>query len=457
MRSTSKKAVAFLLICSFLFIAGCEDNIDDGINDNPHQPDDYNVERTVLTLGLFGTLLLYEELVHEVIAFNLENPYYKIELVNYLEEANGDWEAAELRRSVDMITGNAPDIIINSSIRDLNPDFMADLYAFIDSDPELNRTDFFPNVLRAYESPVGTLPFVGNSFSILTMLTMRDTAENIIPLTFNSIIRQVEETDAQHVFGKSVTRENFLFDSIIYSGNNFIDLDLNRAYLDSEEFINLLEITARLPSSWDIQEMFSESNRTVDIFLSEYEKLRNGEQLLYSYTMQQPVSFREYLAFFGDIVAVGIPTNAGGQHAIKTGGITEVGIYAGSQNQDAAWSFLRRLLMFDSVAFNFELPLRIDKFDALIAEMMNPNIVDGEEQPIPAQNFPNTFLYTMTEEEAVQIREIIDTATLHWSYDHDIMRNIYDVSDAFFIGTRTAEDTARIMQNRVQTVLNERG
>ena len=55
------------------------------------------------------------------------------------------------------------------------------------------------------------------------------------------------------------------------------------------------------------------------------------------------------------------------------------------------------------------------------------------------------------------IREIIDTASLRWNYDYTIMMIINEGIDDFFAGLRTAEDTARIMQNRVQTVLNERG
>ena len=412
-------------------------------------------ERTVLTLGLFGSMMLFEDLFQEVMAFNRENPRYQIELINYLDEADGDWEAAELRRSVDMMTGKGPDIILNSSMRDLNPDFMVDLYTFIDSDPELDRTDFFPNALRAHENPAGVLPFVGNSFSIRTMITMRDTAEKIMPLTFDSIIRQLKEPNVSYVFGEMVSRESFLQDSIIFSGNYFIDWDRNHANLDSEEFINLLEIAARLQSEDEIHEQLSESYGTVDQTFLEYERLRSGEQLLLPYHLTRPVRFREYLAFFGDIVAVGMPTGTGGQHAIITSGITEVGIYTGSQNQDAAWDFVRRLLMFDSVV-RFELPLRIDKCDALIAEMMKPNIVGGEEQPIQAQNFPGITLNAMTEEEAAAIREIIDTANLRWHYDFTIMMIIREDSDAFFSGSRTAADAARIMQNRVQTVLNER-
>jgi len=412
-------------------------------------------ERTVLTLGLLGSMLVFEELLQEVMAFNRENPHYQIELINYLDEADGDWDAAELRRSTDMITGNAPDIILYRLFREDNPDLMVDLYTFIDSDPELDRTDFFPNVLRAQESPAGTLPFIGNTFSIRTMITMRDTAEKLTPLTFDSIIRQLEESNVSHVFGEMVTRDMFLSDSLHYSGNYFIDWDNNRANLDSEEFISLLEIAARLPSWEEIHEQFSEDYGSADYIFLEYERLHSGEQLLYPFSLQSLRIFHETRAFFGDIVAVGMPTGTGGQHVINSAH-TSVGIYAGSQNQDAAWSFVRRLLMFNSV-IHLDLPLRIDRYEALVAEMMRPNIVNGEEQPRQAWHFPIPDLYAMTEEEAAMIREIIDTASLRMQYDHTIMDIIREGSDDFFAGSRTAVDTARIMQNRVQTVLNERG
>jgi len=225
--------------------------------------------------------------------------------------------------------------------------------------------------------------------------------------------------------------------------------------LDSEEFINLLEIAARLPSSWEVFERLSESDGTWESSLAEYEQFRNGEQLLRSFHLGSLRDFHETWAFLGDIVAAGRPTRTGGQHAIHKA-LSSVGIYAGSQNQDAAWSFVRSLLTFDS-AIPPELPLRIDRFDVLIAEMMTPRIVNGEEQPIQAWYYPNLDLYAMTEEEAAIIREIIDTAGLRLQYDHTIGAIIFEVSDDFFNGLRTAEDTARILQNRIQTVLNERG
>jgi len=411
-------------------------------------------ERTVLTLGMLGSTLLHEELIQEVMEFNRTNPHYQIEIINYLDEADGDFEAAEMRHSLDMITGNAPDIIIYRPLREDISDFMVDLYTLIDSDPELDRTDFFPNILRVYESPAGTLPFIGNSFSISTMITMRDTADKILPLTFDSVIRQVEETSAQHVFGERLSRESFFFDSLYYSGNYFIDWDNNRAYLDSEDFITLLEIAAHLPGSWDVYEMFLESDGTWESSLAEYEQFRNGEQLLRSFHLGSLRLFRETWAFLGDIVAVGMPTGTGGQHAIYKA-LSSVGIYAGSQNHDAAWSFVRSFLTFDS-AIHPELPLRIDKFDAHITAMMTPRIAGGEEQPIQAWHYPNLNLYAMTEEEAAILREIIDTADLRLQYDHTIGAIIQEVLDDFFNGLRTAEDTARIIQNRVQTVLNER-
>jgi len=413
-------------------------------------------EKTVLTLGLLGSLMVYEELIEEVMAFNRANPHYQIELINYLDEADGDWEAAELRRSLDMITGNAPDIILYRPLRENNPDFMVDLYTLIDSDPELDRTDFFSNVLRMHESPEGTLPFIGNTFSIRTMLTTRDTAEKIKPLTFNSILRQLEETSASHMLGERETRDSFLFDSIIYSGNYFIDWDNNLANLDSEEFVKLLEIAARIPSWEELNEQSSGFyNDGFDYYYRTYERLHSGEQLLYPFTLQGLRVFRETRAFYGDIVAVGMPTGTGGQHAIVLWG-TNIGIYAGSQNQDAAWSFVRRLLMFNSVIHQ-DIPLRIDRYDAMAAEMMKPNIVNGNEQPVSAWHFPIPDLYAMTIEEAAMIREIIDTAGLRMNYDHTIMMIIREGYDDFFAGLRTAEDAARIMQNRVQTVLNERG
>ena len=90
---------------------------------------------------------------------------------------------------------------------------------------------------------------------------------------------------------------------------------------------------------------------------------------------------------------------------------------------------------------------------------MIPNIVDGVEVPIVADLLGiDAFLYAMTPEEAAVEREIIDNVSMIKGEDQEAIWLIFtEVTPPFFHGTQSAADTARILQNRIQRVLDERG
>jgi multiple sugar transport system substrate-binding protein len=246
---------------------------------------------------------------------------------------------------------------------------------------------------------------------------------------------------------------------MLSSYTSFIDHANNRANFDSEEFINILEIAARFPELDD----FPSEDRE-----DEYALLYRGDQLFVRTFLHWPGDFQYYQTMLGDIVAIGYPSPTGGQHIIDIPPVG-IGITAGSSHEEAAWSFIRRFLLPDAdVDTEFWLTLNIESFEARITELMTPDYweetnpeigaVEGEERPIEfgwpglSQRF---YMYAMTEDEADAVRDIVQSASISFQQHWIIMDIILEDSYAFFNGARSAEDTARIIQNRVQTYLNE--
>jgi ABC-type glycerol-3-phosphate transport system substrate-binding protein len=398
-------------------------------------------QKTVLTLGGF---FFDEAIRQEIIAFNTENYNYQIEMQQF---SFSDID----RLRVEMVTtGQGPDIFLDHPAFPVGSAFYEDLYSFIDADPVINRTDFFQSVLNILEAGDGSLPVITQHFYLSTNITMRETAAQIEPLTFTNLLRRLGAPDAPHLFGDQVTREHYLFQLINSSGDTFIDMTSNEARLDNEEFISLLEITYRLP------EYQGEASGTVST-TEEVERVRNGEQLLFPIHLHQPGNFRNYHALFGDIVVVGNPTNTGGQHAI-TMQWERFGINAGSLHKDAAWSFVRRFFLPETEVPPYGIPLRIDKYEELITELMIPNIVDDAEVPERVSWYGHQLeIYAMTEYEAAALREVIDSVSFAWRQDDVIDAVFGEVIPPFLSGSRSAQETARILQNRVQRYLDERG
>ena len=60
-----------------------------------------------------------------------------------------------------------------------------------------------------------------------------------------------------------------------------------------------------------------------------------------------------------------------------------------------------------------------------------------------------------TEEQAQQLEELIASVERTYSYDKNIMDLVMEESAGFFAGTKTAEQTASLIQDRVSIYVNE--
>jgi len=416
-----------------------------------HDTDD---NRTILTLA---GLHIPDYIYMEVAAFNRESTHYQIQINDY--GVNGDWEAAGARLNVEIIAGDAPDILVSEQ-GVINPAFLVDLYAFIDSDPNINRTDFFPNILKIQETSEGVLPLISSSFDIRTVLTTRENKAQFEPFTFDTLFWHLEEADSALELGgdRWMKRDFFMLSVFLMSGKSFIDYADSRANFDSEEFINVLEIAARLPAHDD---------RNLMGYDYELMRLYSGQQQLVFMSRIDINRYYEMQAIYDDVVAIGMPTPEGGQHAVVLP--YGIGISAASSHQDAAWSFIRRLLLTVDMDFiEGLLPLNIAVFDARIIELMTPEFWDetipeigavmGEERPREARMFGGLepiYVYAMTENHATDIRDIVYNASILFGGDLTAWMILQEEFQAFCNGHRSAAEAARIIQNRVQTYLNE--
>jgi len=429
-------------------------------------------KKTVLTLG---GLRIPDEVRIAVMDFNRESEDYRIELIDYLG-AEGDWYGGLTRFQVELMTGKGPDIIFDWAREIRAPGIMLDLYPLIDADPELDRGDFFPNILRSMEHSDGRLYKISNSFSITSMIGIAEQIRHIESWTLAEMqsllleYAQQESPAMQYPLGVLMIGRRFVIERL--HSPEFINLENFTANINTQAFIDVLEIAKLLPAEQDI-----ERATTHQLIL-----LLRGEQLLVEWQFDKLLDFLGFAEILGeDFLVLGMPSVEGGVNDAH--GHNPMGINAASDHVDAAWEFLRRYLLpkevpadFNDSILNHPFPIRIDTFNELVDYIKTPKFnkdsqgnpfLDRDGNPIesPLGNYylwnyggigASHELYSITDDTAATLRSFVEKAQMIGNrLSPELFDLIWGDLDAFFEGIRTAEDTARIIQGRVQIYLSE--
>ena len=466
--------------------------------------DDRYVEHTILarvdradlpdytTITLGGVNISHNLYTRQhVMDFNQRSQTHQIEIIDYFPTGgdNVDYIAARTRFAIDLITGRAPDIImghmdIMAPITDAG--LLLDLYEFIDADPVLERSDFIPSILESLEAHDGSLPAIYYYFTLFSLSGMAGTVQNSDTWNFDEMLSLIE--GAVHAGVATIISNSLQFEMSSTAFVNraladpelgFIDMVENTANLDSEEFIHILELaTAYFPLDtsieWDAWDAHMRYMASLDATSVAAGRMMRGEVLFHQTNLRQIHDYQVYQRLFGDDkVYLGWPTQIGSRHeALLSRGL---GISATSNSPDEAWEFVRKFLLPDSnmnisamdSIFDLFFPMRIDLLEYMISEAMTPRLrVDENGNEIEvSQNFPyrefeipfTVSVYAMTEVEAEGFRAIIANASARSVVEDTIRDMVAEELAPLYAGSRSATDTARVLQNRIQRFLSERG
>jgi len=426
-------------------------------------PDD----RTVITVGQIGAP--GETFPMIVSEFNLESDRYIIEVVDYFDFTDGgDFydgvRSGIIRLQIDLMTGQGPDILIIPSGFRMNSELLIDLYPLIDADPMLSRSDFLPNMLAALESPDNTLRAIAEYFTLRTIIGLPEAVEHIVQWTPSELLRFVRQTYGTHYpFSPNLSSEWFLRMILTNSGTAFIDWYLMEANLDSDAFIEILEVAKILNGV---------VYRGGGMWAPQPDELMaRGEQLLQTENFFGWGAFRRYLVMQGDFEVLGIPTVDGGENVLVP--FMQMGINAASENIDGAWSFLREFLTPDGVMSETlregTIPYRVDLFEQILTDISTPIMeADGDGNMIEMPqtefwvsgsggDFDIINVYAIASEQADRFRNIVENAVP--LRGQPIYQGLWDLIEGdlarFFSGVSSAEDTARVMQSRISIYLAE--
>ncbi len=489
-------------------------------------PDDQIVPKYILTLAVVGDDW---SLRSRVLRFNRQSEEYRVQIKKYsveeYYEEGTEYHYQELVDKAvtalnnDIIAGHIPDILHVNQYMPLDnyisKGMLADLYTFIDNDPDMKREDYLTNVLEALEVG-GKLYEVMPSFNVRTLVGKDSMLGGRTQWTMGEFIQWTKTIpEGSRVFF-DMTRDQLLELFCTFAYEEFVDPETGKCYFDTEDFKQVLEYVNTLSNTsvWEEQDGYDEQ------FYQDYDNRFRADlamlEEMYLSSFESLPSWMSYTFFTEDITMIGLPSMNGNGSAITMDSMS-FAISAKSPVIDGAWDFVSYFLSpeyQDSLEYTF--PLRVSSLEKLADKVVaqqaeekknweeylqnyggNDYIIDDDmvvmptaeteapaetEEPLETDEdvaldtdiiveepiigggvigMPNPyprdeFRAFLTEEMADEIIEFIKSLDHVLRYNVPVNNIIKEEAAQYFAGQKSLDDTVRIIQNRVSTYVAER-
>lgn len=369
-----------------------------------------------------------------VIRFNNTDPKYKVEIVSwvYEDEAERDRLLIELSRAEDI------DLVDTSFLPEgaVDAGLFVDLLPYLDSDGELSRADFIQSLLEGMIYKGGLYQYTAR-FSMISMAANEELFPGRENWTSQAVMDIAEEFGAM----PGVDREKLssLFQQAATA--EFIDWESMSCDFECPAFINWLELLSRFSAAEGGEGMHPltmVSDMAADA----------GPTLRKPYGREQDFSF--VVAGFPDAEGTGsyfIPMSRETERfnvSLSTRGQNaSAGILASSPNKEAAWRFIRCLMLSGGTDISEGIPPLKESFEAVL------------EASITYEAAEYYIVDFFRAEDADTLRQQVygDSKLAH--LDPALLDILDREFTAFLEGGSTAQDCAGQIQSRVSLYLAE--
>lgn len=410
--------------------------------------------RKALRLGCVYT---DDSVQKQVAAFNRENQEYAIEIVSYEENENPYQSLA-----VDLAAGKEMDIILlpeqNAEVF-LEKGLLADLYSFMEQDGEIKKEDFLPNVLEAFETD-GKLYQTISRVYISGWVTKKSNVDVTREWDINALKELLKNNSDAALFCDASSADiiDEFMDGMM---DGFVDWSSGNCDFRSEAFQELLEIAETYGKEQDA--IPAEDEITC---------LRENKLLFSHSNDMSPLGVELYdTALNGDFVFVGTPGMKGSSTAFRSAD-GQYGIVEGSKNKEGAWQFARMFLLKDYqdisenvIMYGVDaegIPVRKDCFEEFLKRFTatEPYERDGVWiEPIQGEAKTSTFSYAMaplTVSQEKMFNAIVMETDRRTESDFYVKEIVCGEAEYYFSGEKSLAETVDIIQDRVNTYLNEK-
>lgn len=400
-----------------------------------------------------------------VIEFNRNSQEYRIQIKDYYDqEEYVDYNKIMEKLNNDIIAGNIPDILlINSEMpfdSYVSKGLFYDLYKLMEKDENFNKEDYFTNVLDVL-SVNGKLYSISPSFTVNTVaIKSKFVNPGATGWTMGELQALLTKLPPETVTFLSENRAGVMNIAMNLSLGQFIDKDTGKCYFDSQDFIDILKFAKTFDekSFWD---NIDYENFPPD-FWDKYNKSYEEDRAILNYmtlsSFYQLTDMRDY-TFKDDITFIGFPNSKREGSAISV--YSRIAISSKSKLINGSWEFVKTFLSDKyQESLKYEWPLKISAFDKMGQKAIKGEDNGGIIRPLKEEYndimpYPTPEVSRITEEDVKYIKSFIQRVTTLQTYEPGVLEIIEEEAKMYYAGNKTAEETARIIQSRVQIYISE--
>lgn len=453
MKTKGRKLLA-LFVCMVCLLSGCgnaqtqnEENLQSDGTDISSSNGTTEQEEEYVQPEMKGEITVSSFMEQEFLTAAAEQfmdlyPDVKV-TVNVYNETSGAGSVEDYQNYLNtkIMTGKAEDIILNSFLpveKYSEMGVFEDLGRYISLTPEFTEENYFMNVLQSAKEKSGEIyliPYMAK-FDVVgfsdTLLSEQTGMENRLQSAGFSdrmeiakeLVSNTSKKNAFLIMTNEVQYADYLIEDKL---SDFIDVEKKSVNLDSDAYITLLKEVKELSDNHAF-------DADVDFYNTEYYYAAtcdyDVQAAFYELDEQSGLSYSMPIADSEGKVAV----NANYCMALNSA----------SQNKDLAWEFMKYLLSEEVQTLPSVHGLAINKkgFDAAVERYYNfyaesnSGSVDKEEYGKLLQDW---------------MEQINDCDTV----DSAIWTLIEEENGKFFEGKQTAEDTASVLQRKIEQYFNE--
>jgi multiple sugar transport system substrate-binding protein len=233
-----------------------------------------------------------------------------------------------------------------------------------------------------------------------------------------------------------------------YSYSDLVDTANHQARFDSPEFIQAMK---------DFKELIGE-NKSSENEQNAKGMMLDGSVAYNIESMSDPMALAMSRAILGeDLATSNVPTISGNGAGVFNASLM-LGINVGSKNQDAAWEFIKTMLGEDIQGTGRlqGYPVLKSAAKAMIDEMKSGTSAEGFTRRMVLRIGDKEIeVKPLSDEDYNAILGKLGSLDRLQAIDPNIQKVLSEELPSFFDGQKTAEDVAALIQNRVNTVLNE--